>query len=103
MSFGKLGLSKSLLDILDQENYKAPYPIQEKAIPEILKGNDVLGIAQTGSGKTASYVLPILSSTNVKKGPKNRKIDVLVIVPTRELAQQVKDVFTIFEKGSPNL
>ena len=102
MSFGKLGLSKSLLDILDQENYKAPYPIQEKAIPEILKGNDVLGIAQTGSGKTASYVLPILSSTNVKKGPKNRKIDVLVIVPTRELAQQVKDVFTIFENGSPN-
>ena len=102
MSFGKLGLSKSLLDILDQENYKAPYPIQEKAIPVILKGNDVLGIAQTGSGKTASYVLPIISSTNVKKGPKNRKIDVLVIVPTRELAQQVKDVFTIFEKGSPN-
>ena len=100
MSFGNLGLNKSLLDILEKENYKSPYPIQEQAIPEILKGKDVLGIAQTGSGKTASYVLPILSSMAIKKGPKNRKIDVLVLVPTRELAQQVKEVFTIFEKGS---
>ena len=100
MSFGNLGLNKSLLDILEKKNFKAPYPIQEKAIPGIIRGKDVLGIAQTGSGKTASYVLPILSSIAIKKGPKNRKIDVLVLVPTRELAQQVKEVFTVFKKGS---
>jgi ATP-dependent RNA helicase RhlE len=100
MSFGNLGLNKPLLEILEKKNFKAPYPIQEKAIPGIIRGKDVLGIAQTGSGKTASYVLPILSSIAIKKGPKNRKIDVLVLVPTRELAQQVKEVFTVFEKGS---
>ncbi len=100
MSFDNLGLNKSLIDILEKENFNAPYPIQEKAIPEIIRGKDVLGIAQTGSGKTASYVLPIISSTAITKGPKTRKIDVLVIVPTRELAQQVKEVFTVFEKGS---
>ena len=100
MSFDNLGLNKSLIEILEKENFKAPYPIQEKAIPEIIKGKDVLGIAQTGSGKTASYVLPIVSSTAITKGPKTRKIDVLVLVPTRELAQQVKEVFTVFKKGS---
>ena len=99
MSFNTLGLPQSLLDILEKENYKTPYPIQQEAIPVILKGQDVLGIAQTGSGKTASYVLPVLSSLNSKKGTKDRQVDVLVIVPTRELAEQVKDVFILFEKG----
>jgi ATP-dependent RNA helicase RhlE len=99
MSFSTLGLPQSLLDNLEKENYKKPYPIQKQAIPVILKGQDVLGIAQTGSGKTASYVLPVLSSLNSKKGPKDRQVDVLVLVPTRELAEQVKDVFHLFEKG----
>ena len=99
MSFSTLGLPQSFLDILEKENYKKPYPIQKQAIPVILNGQDVLGIAQTGSGKTASYVLPVLSSLNSKKGPKDRQVDVLVLVPTRELAEQVKDVFNIFEKG----
>ncbi len=99
MSFSTLGLPQSLIDILEKENYKKPYPIQKQAVPVILKGQDVLGIAQTGSGKTASYVLPVLSSLNSKKEPKDRQVDVLVLVPTRELAEQVKDVFNIFEKG----
>ena len=99
MSFNALGLPKTFLEILENENYKNPYPIQEQAIPVILKGHDVLGIAQTGSGKTASYVLPVLSSLSDKKGVKDRQVDVLVLVPTRELAEQVKDVFHLFEKG----
>ena len=99
MSFSALGLPQPLLDILKKENYKSPYPIQKQAIPVILKGNDVLGIAQTGSGKTASYVLPVLSLLNSKKVPKDRQVDVLVLVPTRELAEQVKEVFNVFEKG----
>lgn len=99
MSFKALGLPASLLEIIEKEQYKTPYPIQEATIPKVLKGKDVLGIAQTGSGKTASYVLPVLSKLNRKKGAKDRQVDVLVLVPTRELAEQVKDVFTLFEKG----
>tara|TARA_E500000331_G_C17231235_1_gene702745 strand:- start:168 stop:1304 length:1137 start_codon:yes stop_codon:yes gene_type:complete len=99
MSFKALGLSSSLLEILEKKDYKAAYPIQEAAIPVILNGRDVLGIAPTGSGKTAGYVLPVLNTLNRKKGAKDRQVDVLVLVPTRELAEQVKEVFTHFEKG----
>jgi len=102
MTFDNLGLPKSLLELLDKENYKSPYPIQKEAIPMVLKGKDVLGIAQTGSGKTASYVLPILSTLNHNQRAKDRQVDVLVLVPTRELAEQVKDVFNLFERGISN-
>ena len=99
MSFSSFGLPQSILNILKKEGYKAAYPIQKAAIPVISKGYDVLGIAQTGSGKTASYVLPILTALNRKKDTKDRQVDVVVLVPTRELAEQVKEVFTLFEKG----
>jgi ATP-dependent RNA helicase RhlE len=99
MSFEALGLPPSLVTILEREKYDKPYPIQEQAIPEILNGKDVLGIAQTGSGKTASYVLPVLARLKGLDKPKDRKPDVLVLVPTRELAEQVKDVFNLFERG----
>jgi ATP-dependent RNA helicase RhlE len=99
MSFKALGLPSSLVEILEKQEYKSPYPIQKSAIPVIMKGRDVLGIAPTGSGKTASYVLPVLSRLKQRKEAKNRQVDVLVLVPTRELAEQVKDVFTLFEKG----
>lgn len=102
MTFNNLGLPHSLLELLKKENYTHPYPIQQEAIPMVLKGKDVLGIAQTGSGKTASYVLPILSALNHKQRAKDRQVDVLVLVPTRELAEQVKDVFNLFEKGISN-
>ncbi|MDA8910892.1 DEAD/DEAH box helicase [Crocinitomicaceae bacterium] len=102
MTFNNLGLPQSLLELLNKENYKSAYPIQKEAIPIVLKGKDVLGIAQTGSGKTASYVLPILSALNHKQRAKDRQVEVLVLVPTRELAEQVKDVFNLFEKGISN-
>ena len=102
MTFNNLGLPQSLLELLNKENYKSAYPIQKEAIPIVLKGKDVLGIAQTGSGKTASYALPILSTLNHKQRAKDRQVDVLVLVPTRELAEQVKDVFNLFEKGISN-
>jgi ATP-dependent RNA helicase RhlE len=96
MPFSSFGLSPALLKALADQNYTQPYPIQKEAIPAILKGKDVLGIAQTGSGKTASYVLPILTNLQGNTGSKNRHVNVLVLVPTRELAVQVRDVFIRF-------
>lgn len=96
ISFNELGISASLLRALTDQNYKEPYPIQQKAIPAILEKSDVLGIAQTGSGKTASYVLPILSNLEGNTETKNRHVNVLVLVPTRELAMQVGEVFQLF-------
>lgn len=90
-----------MVNALEQQNFTKPYPIQQKAIPTILKGNDVLGIAKTGSGKTASYVLPILANLKGKTEGVNRNINVLVLVPTRELAIQVTDVFNDFGKHLP--
>lgn len=99
MSFANLGLSASLLKVLDEQNYAKPYPIQQQAIPAILNKKDVLGIAKTGSGKTASFVLPILMNLKGRTAGKNRHVQVLVLVPTRELAVQVNDVFKLFCKG----
>lgn len=96
MSFTSLGLPSSLLKALAKQNYSNPYPIQLKAIPAILRRKDVLGIAKTGSGKTASYVLPLLTNLQGSKVEKSRHVNVLVLVPTRELAIQVKDVFHLF-------
>jgi ATP-dependent RNA helicase RhlE len=90
MPFSSLGLSDSLQKALLNLNYKVPYPIQKQAIPVILNKKDLMGIAQTGSGKTASYVLPTLMNLKDLPSAKNRHIRVLVIVPTRELAIQVE-------------
>jgi ATP-dependent RNA helicase RhlE len=99
MPFSKLGLSEELLKAVNNQNYKKPYPIQQEAIPAILKNKDVLGIAKTGAGKTASYVLPLLMHQQASKNNKNRHVNVLVLVPTRELAIQVADVFKLFGNG----
>ncbi|MDH3322505.1 MAG: DEAD/DEAH box helicase [Flavobacteriaceae bacterium] len=101
MPFTSLGLSPSLQKVLDQEGYKNPYPIQKEAIPAILSKKDVLGIAKTGSGKTASYVLPILMNLQGNLKTKNRHVNVLVLVPTRELAMQVGEVFQVFGNKLP--
>jgi ATP-dependent RNA helicase RhlE len=101
MPFNSLGLSPYLVAALAQQNYTKPYPIQEQAIPAILQHKDVLGVAQTGSGKTASYVLPILMNLEGKTATKNRHINVLVLVPTRELAIQVEEVFKTFGEVLP--
>ncbi|MEY3195330.1 MAG: putative ATP-dependent helicase [Bacteroidota bacterium] len=96
MPFSRLGLTGPLLTTIAKSAYSTPYPIQEAAIPAILAGKDVLGIAQTGSGKTASFVLPILQQFQTKAPARNRHIIALVLVPTRELALQVASVFTFF-------
>jgi ATP-dependent RNA helicase DeaD len=82
--FDELGLNKELLLALKESEYTTPFPIQEKAIPTILQGNDVIGQAHTGTGKTAAYSLPILM-----KMKNTRNAQALVLVPTRELAIQV--------------
>jgi ATP-dependent RNA helicase RhlE len=96
MPFSNLGLSESLLKIIVGKQYTAPFPIQKEAIPAILKGSDILGIAPTGSGKTASFVLPILEIFQNKEKSKNRHISALILVPTRELAIQTETVFQDF-------
>ncbi len=87
--FDALMLSKAVLRVLDDVGYETPTPIQEQMIPEILAGKDVVGQAQTGTGKTAAYALPLVSRINLKiKNPQ-----VLVLTPTRELAIQVAEAF----------
>jgi len=103
MPFSKTGLSEVLLKALKSEGYEKPYPIQQQAMPAILKEKDVLGIAQTGSGKTLAFALPVLMNlVRLLKSPakeKNRDLDALVLVPTRELAVQVEEVFTKFNRA----
>lgn len=99
MSFNELGLSFNIHLAIEQLGFEAPYPIQRQAIPQILKGGDVLGISPTGSGKTLAYVLPILSMmSDQMEGPKNRNICTLVLVPTRELCIQVQEVIFAVSK-----
>ncbi|AQG79598.1 DEAD/DEAH box helicase [Spirosoma montaniterrae] len=93
MSFSSLGLSDPLLKAVAAQEYTKPYPIQREAIPAILRGKDILGIAKTGSGKTASFVLPILELFHRTKPDPKKPLAVLVLVPTRELAVQVAEVF----------
>ncbi|PRY14333.1 ATP-dependent RNA helicase RhlE [Pontibacter ummariensis] len=96
MDFSALGLPAPLLQAIKEQGYDQPFPIQQKAIPAILAGQDILGIARTGSGKTASFVLPLLQQFQKKPAARNRFIKALVLVPTRELALQVANVFHDF-------
>ena len=91
MSFKSLGLNNALLKAVEKQGYTTPSPIQEKAIPVILQGKDVLASAQTGTGKTAGFSLPMLQMLNETRHPKYRPIRALVLTPTRELAAQVYD------------
>jgi len=101
MPFSKLGLSEHLQKALLAQNYAKPYPIQEAAIPVILTGKDVLGIAKTGSGKTASFALPMLERFMDSKTTSNRHVRGLILVPTRELALQVEEVFKKLSSSLP--
>lgn len=98
MSFPSLGLSAPLLRAINEKGYTAPFPIQIKAIPAILSGKDVVAAAQTGTGKTAGFTLPVLQ--RLARGPrvKPNHIRALVLVPTRELAVQVTDSIEIYGK-----
>ncbi|SEG42356.1 DEAD/DEAH box helicase [Flavobacterium urumqiense] len=89
MSFNSLGLSDALLKAISKKGYTTPSPIQQKAIPPILEGKDVLASAQTGTGKTAGFTLPILQLLSQGQQLRNRPIRALILTPTRELAAQI--------------
>ena len=91
MSFNSLGLSDALLKAISKKGYTTPSPIQQKAIPPILEGKDVLASAQTGTGKTAGFTLPILQILSQGKHLSHRPIRALILTPTRELAAQIYD------------
>src|SRR5215218_10180945 len=95
-TFADLGLAQPLLDAIRDAGYERPTPIQRDAIPVALKGRDLIGLAQTGTGKTASFTLPILN--RLIGGP--RRTRVLILTPTRELAAQVDDSFRKYGKHS---
>lgn len=100
MTFETLGLKDSILRALKAEGYTVPTPIQAQAIPHVLKGKDLLGCAQTGTGKTAAFALPILQLLKEKQQTPNgyKHIRSLILTPTRELASQISDSFTSYGK-----
>src|SRR5271154_5701507 len=96
-SFSDLGVAEPLCRALKAENYEAPTPIQSQAIPPLLAGRDLLGIAQTGTGKTAAFALPILQLLAQTRGaPVPRSARALVLTPTRELAIQIGESFQTY-------
>jgi ATP-dependent RNA helicase RhlE len=101
MSFSTLGLTPYLLKKLKSEGFATPTAIQREAIPAVLSGSDILAIAQTGTGKTAAYVLPILHNLLRQNAATHREPLVLVLVPTRELTAQVTKVFKTFLAALP--
>ena len=87
-SFSNLGLGKGALEAVKRLGYENPTPVQEQAIPAVLAGRDVIAAASTGTGKTAAFLLPTVSSLKkLKRGPRGPRI--LVVTPTRELAEQI--------------
>src|SRR5687767_16000758 len=103
MQFASLRLMEPLLRALKSEGYLTATPIQEKAIPPALEGRDVLGCAQTGTGKTAAFALPILQRMSQAPLPLagQRRARCLVLCPTRELATQIGDGFAAYGKFLP--
>ncbi len=104
IAFAELGLNDELLQAVSHARYQTPTPIQEQSIPILLKGHDLLGIAQTGTGKTAAFALPILQHMlrrKVSEGKCPRHVRVLILAPTRELAAQIGEQLGIFTRGLP--
>ena len=97
-NFESLGLSKQLLQTISKEGYSVPTPVQESAIPLLLKGHDVLGVAQTGTGKTAAFALPVLQIMARENIQGKRNIRTLVLTPTRELAAQINERFAAYSE-----
>ncbi|MEA3331632.1 MAG: DEAD/DEAH box helicase, partial [Campylobacterota bacterium] len=104
MSFEKLGLSKPLLKAIQEQGYTNPTPIQEQSIPVILQRKDILAGAQTGTGKTAGFTLPmleLLSRAKPIKHAKGHPVRALILTPTRELAAQVGESVKLYGKHLP--
>lgn len=102
MTFKELNLIEPILEALQTEGYVTPTPIQSQAIPIILEGNDILGCAQTGTGKTAAFSIPILQMLSERpQSGKKRNIKVLILTPTRELAIQIDESFGSYGRNLP--
>lgn len=100
MEFKDFGINEKILQALTEQGYEKPTPIQEQAIPTLLKHNDLIGLAQTGTGKTAAFAVPTLQNLKEKAFDRNgkRKIRALVLTPTRELAIQIQENFEMYGK-----
>ena len=98
MTFENLGLSEELLRAVKVTGYTKPTPIQAQAIPAILEGKDIMAAAQTGTGKTAGFTLPLLQRLSNKPPVNNNRARALVLTPTRELAAQVQDSVMTYGK-----
>jgi len=98
MQFSKLGLSDPILEAVAEQGYMVPTPIQERAIPVVLAGKDLVATAQTGTGKTAGFVLPLLDRISGDRTLRGKRIRALILVPTRELALQVEDSVSLYGK-----
>ena len=101
MSFSSLGLSEQILKAIADKGYDKPSPIQEQAIPAILSGKDIMAAAQTGTGKTAGFTLPMLEKLSKGKKPKANQARALILTPTRELAAQVGESVQDYGKHLP--
>lgn len=101
MLFSELGLSAELLRALTEQQYSKPTPIQEQAIPVVLSGTDIMSVAQTGTGKTAAFSLPLLQRLQSGKPVRSNRVRALVLTPTRELAAQVHDNIRSYAKYLP--
>lgn len=101
MTFNELGLCTAILKALDTQGYVQPTPIQQGAIPPALAGRDVLGIAQTGTGKTCAFAAPILQRLAARPVQGKRPIRSLILTPTRELALQIQESFLAYGKNLP--
>ena len=97
-NFESLGLSKELLRAVESEGYTTPTPVQQQSIPPLLDGRDVLGVAQTGTGKTAAFALPVLQIMSRGRPQGKRYIRALILSPTRELAAQIDERFSAYSE-----
>ena len=101
MSFSILGLSPQILEAIEAQGYSEPTPLQKKSIPIDLDGKDLMGAAQTGTGKTAGFTLPILERLSNGKSPSSNHVRTLILTPTRELAAQVHDSVKTYGQNLP--
>ncbi len=101
MTFDSLGLSAPILDAVSAKGYETPSPIQAKAIPAVIAGQDVMAAAQTGTGKTAGFTLPILEKLSQGKRAGPNQVRALILTPTRELAAQVSESVATYGKNLP--
>ena len=101
MSFADLGLSPKILSAVASKGYTTPSPIQAKAIPAVLQGSDVMAAAQTGTGKTAGFTLPILQLLSQGQSARPNQARALILTPTRELAAQIVESVQTYGKDLP--